>query len=76
MLAEFTGESTVLLDQTHEPYELLPGSICNVEMTGYAPHKGERWIWTAIETQDGHVLACPYSTLDGIYRNWRMLSAD
>lgn len=76
MLAEFIGKPTVLYDKAHEPYELMPGSICNVEITSCVPHGGDRWTWTAIETQDGHVLACPYSSLDGIYRNWRRATAD
>lgn len=76
MLAIFIGESTVLHDQTNEPYELMHGSICNVEITGCVPHKGDKWVWTAIYTQDGHVLACPYSSLESICRNWCRVTAD
>lgn len=71
MIAEFVGEESVLHDCDFNSYVLVPGAICSIDVSGFR----RRWISLSILTPDGHMLTCPYDSLDAIFRNWRRCDA-
>lgn len=71
MIAEFVGEESVLHDWDWNSYVLVPGAICSIDVSGF--RRGR--VSLSILTPDGHMLECPYDSLDAICRNWRRCDA-